>query len=122
MASPLGVQNRVTAIGETRIGLHGRKYRVVSKGKRKPLPCRRPSPVLGVFQKQFFSERVDAMLWSLQLNRLAVPDPGGFWNTTIPYFRRLLILNSLRSKHKAAYVRSKKKPHPCIKRREGGGE
>jgi hypothetical protein len=32
----------------------------------------------------------------------------------------LLILNSLRSKHKAAYVRSKKNPHPCIKRREGG--
>jgi hypothetical protein len=54
-----------------------------------------------MFTKQFFSERVDAMLWSLQLNHLAVPDPGGFWNTTLPYFRRLLILNSLRSKHKA---------------------
>jgi hypothetical protein len=58
--------------------------------------------VLFTFPKQFFSERVDAMLWSLQLNRLAVPDPGGFLNTTLPYFRRLLILNSLRSKQKAA--------------------
>jgi len=51
---------------------------------------------------QFFLEPSDAIFWSLELNRLAVSDPGGFWNTTLPYFRGLLILNSLRSKHKAA--------------------
>jgi hypothetical protein len=37
-----------------------------------------PSPVLGVFQKQFFSERPDAIFWSLWMSRLEVSNPGGF--------------------------------------------
>jgi hypothetical protein len=33
-----------------------------------------------MFPKQFLSEHSDAIFWSLQLNRLAAPDPVGFWN------------------------------------------
>ena len=38
IANPCGVKKRVTAIGETRIGLHGRKYRVLSKGEKNATP------------------------------------------------------------------------------------
>lgn len=32
------------------------------------------------FENQFFSEQVDALFRSLQLNGLAAPAPEGFWN------------------------------------------
>jgi hypothetical protein len=38
MAYPRGLKNRGTAIGETRIGRHGKKYRRLSKGEKNATP------------------------------------------------------------------------------------